>query len=93
MVAHEKEEADLLVSYENDEWISVRDKDKEIERLNAMAKKAGRKDVRINIRLSERDLRRIKEVALREGIPYQTLISSVLHKCGSGLLTEEMRSR
>lgn len=47
-----------------------------------------RKDARINIRMSSRDLRGIQKRALAEGIPYQTLIASVLHKYAEGRLTE-----
>ncbi len=93
MASINKEERELLATYDDDEWGPVRDRERERERLAAMAGKAGRKDQRINIRLSERDLKRIKEAALREGIPYQTLISSVLHKYGAGVLIEEPRSR
>ena len=93
MTSKNREEREILESYEDDEWVSVRDRQNEMKRLAAMAGRAGLKDRRINIRLSERDLRRIKEAALREGIPYQTLISSVLHKYGAGMLIEEPRSR
>lgn len=47
-----------------------------------------RKDARINIRLSSRDLKNLQKKALAEGIPYQTLISSVLHKYVEGRLQE-----
>lgn len=43
----------------------------------------------VNIRISERDLRRVKERAASEGIPYQTLITSVLHKYVTDQLVEE----
>ena len=87
----EKEDEELGASYEGGEWSSVRGKEKEIARLTAIARTAPRKDRRINIRLSFQDLVRIKEIAAREGIPYQTLISSVLHKYGTGLLAEAPR--
>lgn len=45
-----------------------------------------KKDSRINIRLSQFDLNRIKRIAAREGLPYQTLISSVLHKYVGNML-------
>ena len=47
-----------------------------------------RKDARINIRLSSKDLRGLQKRALAEGIPYQTLIASVLHKYVEGRLRE-----
>jgi len=47
-----------------------------------------RKDARINIRLSSKDLRGLQKRALAEGIPYQTLIASILHKYVEGRLSE-----
>ncbi len=47
-----------------------------------------RKDARINIRLSSKDLRGLQKRALAEGIPYQTLIASILHKYVEGRLRE-----
>ena len=57
----------------------------------ALAKANLRKDHRINIRLPERDLIAIQTKALQEGLPYQTLISSVIHKYVSGSLTDKRR--
>ena len=56
--------------------------------LRASARSTSVKDQRINIRLSSPDLQALRARALREGIPYQTLISSVLHKYISGVLKE-----
>ena len=53
------------------------------------AEAAFKKDVRINIRLSSRDLRALQARALREGIPYQTLVASVLHKFVDGQLVDK----
>ena len=59
-----------------------------LSQLQNAAKATGLKDQRINIRLSSGDLQAIRVRALQEGIPYQTLISSVLHKYVSGTLQE-----
>jgi predicted DNA binding CopG/RHH family protein len=59
-----------------------------LSQLWEAAKATGRKDQRINIRLSGADLQAIRTRAMQEGIPYQTLISSVLHKYVSGTLLE-----
>ena len=59
-----------------------------LENLRESARATGQKDQRINIRLSRSDLQAIRTRALQEGIPYQTLISSVLHKYVSGTLQE-----
>ena len=58
--------------------------------LRQSARATGQKDQRINIRLSSGDLQAIRTRALQEGIPYQTLISSVLHKYVSGTLQERI---
>jgi len=61
--------------------------------LRQSARATGQKDQRINIRLSSGDLQAIRTRALQEGIPYQTLISSVLHKYVNGTLQERVTVR
>ena len=56
------------------------------DRYARYAEATFRKDRRLNIRLSSKDLEAIKKRALEEGLPYQTLISSLLHKYASGQL-------
>ena len=75
-----QEEKELLSSYERGEWQSVKNRDAEIKRYSQYAKNTLRKDKRINIRLSQKDLEGIQAKALQEGIPYQTLIASIIHK-------------
>ena len=81
-----KYEQEILHSYERGEWHSVKNLPAEITTAKEMARKTLRKGRRINIRLSEQDVRRLQVTALREGIPYQTLISSVPHKYVTGRL-------
>ena len=76
----DKEEREILASVERGEWRSVRLTDKEKERYTEAARNTLRKDRRINIRLSQSDLEGLKLAAVREGVPYQTLVASVLHK-------------
>ena len=57
-------------------------------RLSRAADESLKKDKRINIRIASRDLEALQRLALREGVPYQTLISSILHKYVSGQLAE-----
>jgi predicted DNA binding CopG/RHH family protein len=85
----ELEELELLASYEKDEWQSVKDVKEQAGQYRAYARATLRKDKRVNIRISEKDLLDLQKRALREGIPYQTLISSVLHKYLNGALTEK----
>ena len=81
-------ERDLMESIEKGEWVSVKDRDQLIVEAEEYAKSTIRKDKRMNIRMSERDLRHLKIAALEEGVPYQTLVSMILHKYLSGKLRE-----
>lgn len=83
-----KYENDILESYENDEWVTAKDTQDVKKRFSEYAKNTFKKNKRINIRISEKDLVDLKVKSLEEGMPYQTLISSVLHKYISGKLLE-----
>ena len=83
-----KYEEDILTSFERGEWHSVPNLNDEIARYAASAAATLTKDKRINIRLSSRDLEDVQARAAEEGMPYQTLIASVLHKYVTGRLTE-----
>ena len=82
------EEQQLLSTYAAGAWRSVATPGV-IQTLREAARATGKKDQRINIRLSSGDLQAIRTRALQEGVPYQTLISSVLHKYVSGNLKEQ----
>lgn len=86
------EEKDLLESYNRDEWRQVRNPKKEIKKLKQYARNTLQKDKRINIRMSSKDLDQVQVIAAQEGVPYQTLISSIIHKYVSGYLTEKKRA-
>lgn len=88
MARHDHEEEELLRSVEAGEWQSVKDKDAQLARYQEYARATFKKDRRINIRISSKDLEALQKRALMEGIPYQTLIASVLHKYVSGRLAE-----
>lgn len=81
---HEEEE--LLSSFEQGEWTTVSNVEEEKLSARRTATNTLRKDQRINIRLTKSDLSSLKQIAAYEGIPYQTLISSVLHKFAAGHL-------
>jgi predicted DNA binding CopG/RHH family protein len=83
------EEKELLNSIENDEWKGVRNKKELIEKLQNAAKNTMLKDQRMNIRIAKKDLEGLKTKALEEGIPYQTLVSSILHKYVIGKLIDQ----
>jgi predicted DNA binding CopG/RHH family protein len=84
----DKEEKELLDSFERNEWHSVKNLAKRKIELEKSARATIRKDKRVNIRISERDLKELQRIALREGLPYQTLISSILHKYVNGALID-----
>ncbi|GAM10266.1 hypothetical protein OR1_02554 [Geobacter sp. OR-1] len=81
-------EKDILDAYEKGDLISTKPSIKEKEKYKASAKATFLKDRRVNIRLSSPDLMDIQARALEDGVPYQTLIASVLHKYVSGRLVE-----
>ena len=81
------DEKELLQSVERGEWKSAGGK-RERARYGRYARATFRKDRLLNIRLSSKDLEAIQKRALAEGLPYQTLIASLLHKYASGRLKE-----
>lgn len=81
------EEKDILAAFERGEWRSAKPTKRELKRYTDYAKATFRKDRRVNIRISSKDLEAIQKRALEEGLPYQTLISN-LHKYASGRLQE-----
>ena len=82
----DKDKQELLDSIENDEWVSVDNLQNEIKRHQEIAKNTLKKDKRINIRLSTFDLEALKTNAVEIGMPYQTLVTSILHQYISGRL-------
>ena len=80
-----EEEREILNDFESGEFESILSPQR-IEELQSIAAETLRKDRRINIRLSSRDLEGLQRRALEEGMPYQTLVSSILHKYVSGSL-------
>ena len=80
-------EAEVLSAFEKGTLKSVATK-AELAKFKAVARATAIKDRRVNIRLSSGDLSDIQAKALEEGMPYQTLIASVLHKYVTGRFTE-----
>ena len=85
----DNEEKEILNEYENDEYVEISDMGKTIEKHTEYAKATFLKNKRINIRISQRDLEYIQRRALEEGMPYQTLIASLIHRYISGKLVEK----
>lgn len=87
----DKEEKEILNSYEKNEFTEIPDMEAEIKKHVEYAKATHLKNRRINIRISQKDLESIQRKALEEGIPYQTLIASLIYKYISGKLIEKDR--
>lgn len=85
----ERDEQEILDSIEREEWHSIDNLESEIQRYQNYARATFKKDRIINIRLSIKDLEALQIIALEEGIPYQTLMASILHKYASGRLIDK----
>lgn len=85
----DKEEQDILDAYERGELKSLNTSKEEMERYIRAARNTLRKSHRINIRISENDFLGLQTRAVDEGMPYQTLISSILHKYVAGRLVSK----
>lgn len=83
----DREEKEILRAFESGQLKRVASVKAEIKRHRQYAAATFKKDARINIRISSKDLRGLQKLALSEGLPYQTMIASVLHKFVEGRLT------
>ena len=81
-------EAEILRSFEKGEWNPIKNLKKEIIRYGDAAAETLLKNRRVNIRISAIDLEGLQAKAAAEGLPYQTLMASVLHKYVSGRLVD-----
>jgi predicted DNA binding CopG/RHH family protein len=79
----DKDERELARSLEKEEWVSDLSK-KEKRQYEEYARYSLNKQKRINIRMSERDLKKIRAKAIEEGLPYQSLITMLIHKYNEG---------
>lgn len=85
------EEREILEAYESGRLQRLPEAREQMARHRVIAEATFKKDARINIRLSSRDLRALQARAMQEGIPYQTLVSSLLHKFVAGQLIEKAK--
>ena len=79
----------MLDSFEKGEWVPVGNLSKRRKELIQYARNTLKKDKRLNIRISERDLLELQRKAVKEGLPYQTYVSSIIHKFINGSLVEQ----
>ena len=88
MKSDKKYETDILRSFEKGEWKPIKNLKKEMDRYREAAVETLLKNRRVNIRISAMDLEGLQAKAAAEGLPYQTLMASVLHKYVSGRLVD-----
>ena len=88
----DREEMEILEQYERGEFKSVPNMEQAIELAREAARNTLKKTKRVNLRVTERDFDLAHARAREEGIPYQTLLSSVIHKYLRGRLVEKPRS-
>jgi predicted DNA binding CopG/RHH family protein len=84
-----KEEREILKAFERGESKSIPEKEAELKKHREYAAATFKADQRIHIRLSTKDLNALQKRALSEGVPYQTLITSILHKYVDGQFQEK----
>jgi len=84
----DQEESEILEAFESGKVKRAKDSSDTQKRHQLYAEAMFKKDARINIRLPSKDLRGLQKKALAEGIPYQTLVASILHKYVEGRLHE-----
>ncbi len=85
-----QEEKDLMESIEREEWKPVKNANREKDKAIEAARNTLKKDKRINLRLTQKDYQQIQIKAIEEGLPYQSLIASIVHKYLNGKLTSRL---
>ena len=83
----DEEELEILELLENGKLYSKENIENRRNELSEYAQNTIRKNKRVNIRISERDLTELQRQAITEGLPYQTFISSILHRFVNGNLS------
>ena len=89
-------EQDIEDNLDISKALPAKEKAREIAKLKAAAKehlKKRNKEKRISIRVFASDLERLKQIAEEEGLPYQTLVTSVLHKFSTGRLVPKEQKK
>lgn len=84
----DNEEQDILSAYDEGRLKLSSPSKKEREAIQSMAEQTFRKDRRVTIRLYDHDLKGVQKKAMEKGMPYQTLISAMIHQYVEGDLVE-----
>lgn len=85
----EQHEKEVLEDFEKDKFVSVPNASEEMRLAKLAASNYMKREARINIRVSGADLNMIRRIAAQEGLPYQTLLASVIHKFAAGRLVDK----
>ena len=93
MIKLNPEEKEILQAFESGKLMPAKNRARELARHRKAAEATFTKDSRINIRISSKDLRALQKRALAEGLPYQTLVASVLHKYVEGKIVEQAANK
>ena len=86
MIDIEEYKQDVLKDLEENNFISVSNADKKMTVAKQAASNYIKRDNRVNVRISGSDLNMVKKAAIQEGLPYQTLLASIIHKFATGHL-------
>ena len=89
----DSEEKEILEAFESGHLKRIKGVSEQIAEHHKVAEATFKKNARINIRLSSRDLRALQACALKEGVPYQALVSSVFHKYVDSQLVDKAASK
>jgi len=85
----DNDEEEILKDFEKGNFVSVENLDEELEFAKRAANNFMKRDSRINIRISAADLNMVRRIAVQEGLPYQTLLASIIHKFVTGRLVNK----
>lgn len=86
----EEHEQEILADFEEGKLVSVKNLQEERQLAKQAASNFMKRDNRINIRISAADLNMVRQIAVQEGLPYQTLLASVIHKFAAGRLVDRL---
>ena len=85
----DQHEAEIMADFEANNFVSVENLNDEMKAAKQAASNFMKRDNRVNLRISTADLNMVRRIAVEEGIPYQTLLASIIHKYVSGRLVDK----
>ncbi|MCX7115429.1 MAG: hypothetical protein NTW08_05945 [Gammaproteobacteria bacterium] len=82
----EQDDKDMILALESGGYEAIEDEGTEIQRIAKIFQERGNKVKRVNIRMTEWDIEKAQAMAMRQGLPYATLLTSILHQYFTGQL-------